>query len=145
MNRASFEMLRDLPGKTIEGDIRFIARQAARPLLTTEELRITNSPGVDVRLNITHNPQIGSTTFNVHVPGLGPICRLDVDGQVHRPCGRTHKHSLQSEQCPDRNLPDGVIDRPDLSSRPVEVLFTAFCEMARITHDGVFYAPGTSR
>jgi hypothetical protein len=141
MNRATFLVLRDLPGKAILMDIRFVARQATRPLLTSDELRVENSRGVDARLNITHNPQVGSTTFNIHVPGTGPICRFDVDGTPHRPAGKTHKHSLQTEECPDRNLPDGVIDMPEWSGRPIQELFEAFCGMAKIEHHGAFIPP----
>jgi hypothetical protein len=78
---------------------------------------------------------------NVHVPGIGPICRLDVDGPAHRPCGRSHKHSLQTEGCPDRNLPDGVIDRPDLAGKSLQEVFGQFCEMAQIRHTGTFEVP----
>ncbi len=75
------------------------------------------------------------------MPGVGRICRLDVDGTAHRPAGRSHKHSVQSERCSDRNLPDGVIDRADLSGRSLAELFAVFCEMAQITHLGTFEPP----
>jgi hypothetical protein len=141
MKLATFIELRDLPGKTITGDIRFSARNATRPVLISEALHIENSRGIDARLNITHNPSVGSTTFNVSITGVGPVCRLDVDGVAHRPAGRTHKHSLKSEECPDRNLPDGVNDMPGLSGCPIEMLFEAFCAMAKIEHNGDFYPP----
>jgi hypothetical protein len=84
---------------------------------------------------------VGSKTINVHVPGLGPICRLDVDGPAHRPAGRSHKHSLQNERCPDRNLPDGVIDRPDLAGSTLRQVFTEFCRIADIKHLGQLDTP----
>jgi hypothetical protein len=77
----------------------------------------------------------------VHVSGLGPICRLDVDGAAHRPAGRSHKHSLVTERCPDWNLRDGVEDRPDLAGRPLAEVFAIFCAMAGIVHEGVFDLP----
>jgi hypothetical protein len=141
VDRTGFEALRDLPHKRIEQDIAFTQRRPTAPLLIAEDLRIANTANVDLRLSIMHNPDVGSTTFNVHVPGTGPICRLDVDGPPHRPCGRSHKHSLQTERCPDRNLPDAVADRPDLSGKSVTELFAEFCQMASITHAGRFEAP----
>jgi hypothetical protein len=81
---------------------------------------------------------VGSKTFNVHVVGVGPICRVDVDGPAHRPAGRSHKRALRSERCPDRNLPDQVHDRPDLSGKNLVELFEIFCQMAHIEHVGTF-------
>lgn len=141
MNRTQFEAIRDVKGKVIRGDIRFARRQATSPALTVDGVEIDNDAGVQLRLNITYNPLVGSKTFNVHVPGMGPICRLDVDGPAHRPAGRSHKHSLQSERCPDRNLPDDVVDRADLSGKSLAAVFDEFCRMAQITHEGTFESP----
>lgn len=142
MDRTAFEELRNLPGKIIEGDIRFGRPRATHPVLVAENIAIANAHGIDARLNIHYNPQVGSKTFNVHVPGVGPICRLDVDGAPHRPCGRSHKHSLQSPRCPDRNLPDGVIDRADLAGKSVREVFEEFCRIAHIQHKGALELPG---
>jgi hypothetical protein len=141
VDRKDFEALRDIEGKQIEQDIRFAKRQAHLPALLAEQIRIENGEGVDLILTISYNPEVGSKTFNVHVPGRGPICRLDVDGPAHRPAGRSHKHALQDTRCPDRNLPDEVVDRPDLSGQGVRELFQEFCNMAKIEHTGVFEAP----
>jgi len=143
MNRRDFEILRDLPGKVIRGDVRFAQPRSTSPAIVAENLMIENDLGIDLRLTITYNPRVGSKTFNVHVPGMGPICRLDVDGPMHRPAGRSHKHSLQSERCPDRNLPDAVVDRSDLSGRDLTDLFREFCELASVRHDGEFLSPST--
>lgn len=141
MNRTEFEAIRDVPGKVIRCDIKFTRRQATSPALTAEGIEIENAAGIELRLNITYNPLVGSKTFNVHVPGIGPICRLDVDGTAHRPAGRSHKHSLQSDRCPDRNLPDNVRDRGDLSGQSLADLFAVFCHMAQIAHEGTFESP----
>lgn len=145
MNRTDFERLRDLPEKIIRCDIRFVPRRQVAPLLVADDVRIENGAGVDARLTMTYNPKVGSKSLNVHVPGIGPICRLDVDGPPHRPAGRSHKHSLQTERCPGRNLPDRVIDRPDVSGLEFRYLFHEFCKLAQITHDGTFYPPEESR
>lgn len=139
MNRTEFETLRDLPGKRIVGDIRFSRRRTTQPNLLAEDIRIENSAGEDLRMIIGHNPEVGSTTINVYIPGTGPICRLDVNGPKHRPAGRSHKHSVQSERCPDRNLPDGVLDRSELSDSKIAEIFTTFCSQAKIELSGEFH------
>jgi len=48
---------------------------------------------------------------------------------------------VQSERCSDRNLPDGVLDRVDLSGKPLAELFEVFCAMAQIRHEGTFEPP----
>jgi hypothetical protein len=143
MDRAAFEGVRNIPGKVIRGEIRLVARRQTHPALVAENIVIQNDSGVALKLNISYNPEVGSKTFNVTAAGIGPICRLDVDGPAHRPAGRSHKHSLQTDRCPDRNLPDGVDDRPDLAGKTVIDLFKIFCTMADITHDGTFFPPST--
>lgn len=141
MDRTTFEALRDLSEKVISADIRFVRRAALAPVLVAEGIRIDNSSGVELVLTVSYNERVGSKTINVHVPRLGPICRLDVDGPAHRPAGRSHKHSLQNERCPDRNLPDGVIDRPDLEGSTLRQVFTEFCRIAGIEHLGLLVPP----
>lgn len=141
MDRLEFEALRDHGNKIIRTDIRFSNVRATRPTLVVDGITIENDNDVDLRLNISFNPETGAAKFNVHSPGVGPICRLDVGGPAHRPAGRSHKHSLRTEACPRRNLPDEVIDRPELLGRSVEALFTEFCTMANVRHEGVFVAP----
>jgi hypothetical protein len=141
MDRGEFEVVRDIPDKIIQGDIRLSARRQTQPVLVAENVQIENSVGMVLKLNVSFNPETGSKTFNVTAAGVGPICRLDVDGPAHRPAGRSHKHSLQTERCPDRNLPDGVTDRADLAGKSVVELFAIFCQMANITHQGNFIPP----
>ena len=140
MDRAEFEALRDLPDKVIEDDIRFSRKKNLSPLHTAEDIRISNGPGYDLRLTIKFNPETGSRNFNVHVSGIGPICRLDVDDQAHGPAGRSHKHSLQQPTCPELNLPF-VEDRPGESVRNIEDIFRRFCSVANIKHMGQFFPP----
>jgi hypothetical protein len=137
MNRTEFEALRDLPGKRISQDVRFIRRAALRPAVEAE-VRIENDQGVDLRMSMHFNPETGSKTVNVYVPGTGPICRLDVDGTRHGDAGRSHKHALATERCPDRNLPDDLTARGDLSGCSMREVFDDFCRMARIEFTGAW-------
>ncbi len=114
MDRPTFEEVRDLEGKRIEQDVRFSRPKATAPVLVAEGISIVNGLGLDVRMTIHHNTEAGGKTINVYIPGVGPICRLDVDGPAHAPAGRNHKHAIQCERCPDRNLPDGVIRNPSV-------------------------------
>lgn len=140
MNRTEFEYLRDLPDKVIGADLRLTQRKETSPAWVADGIVIENVAEVQLRLNITYNPETGSKTFNVHVPGVGPICRLDVDGTSHKDQGRTHKHSLKTERCPARNLPWAVA-MPALAGLPLLEVFRSFCEMANIRHEGSFEDP----
>lgn len=141
MTRTEFEALRDLPGKKILDDIKFVERRPTAPLLVADDIPIENEHGIDARMSLTFNPDIPSLNINVHVLGVGPICRVDANGAPHRPAGRHHKHALQGEHCPRRNLPDGVVDMPELAGKTVRQLFERFCLMASIEHLGTFEAP----
>jgi hypothetical protein len=140
VNRTEFDALRALTGKIIRGDIRFLHREPTRPFLIAE-LEIENAAALDLRLMIRFNPEVGSKTFAVDVRGVGPICRLDIDGHSHPPAGRQHKHALQTERCPDRNLPEGVHARLDLAGRSLRECFVEFCTLGTIQHEGRFFAP----
>lgn len=140
MDRTTFETLRDLPGKAISDDIKFVRRSALAPVLIADGIRIHNEGGVELMLAMHYNEIVGAKTINVYVPGVGAICRLDVDGNAHRPAGRSHKHSLRQERCPARNLPF-VDDRSELAGSSMRTLFDKFCAIARITHHGRLLAP----
>jgi len=140
VNRSEFEALRQLRGKVIRGDVQF-SRPNQMRRLQIADLEIENSSGIDLRLIISVNPESGSKTFNVVVRGIGPICRLDVDGPAHGDAGRQHKHSLQSERCPERNLPDNVQPRPELAGRSVRECFEEFCRISRVQHLGNIFPP----
>ncbi len=142
MDRAQFEALRDIPDKVIRGDIRLAARKQTHPELTAEII-VENSSNTELRMQVKYNPETGCKGFNVVAVGVGPICRLDIDGPVHGDAGRCHKHSLQTERCPDQNLRKNVAPRADLSGRSLADLFAIFCEMANIKHEGMLYPPST--
>ena len=137
VDRSDFERLRDMPGKVIASDIRLVRRANLVPRVA-DGILIENELQIPLRLNISFNPESGAKTVNVVIQGVGPICRLDVDGPAHRPAGRCHKHSLQTARCPGRNLPEAVIDRPDLSGKSIAEVFHVFCRLADIHHAGTF-------
>ncbi|MBI2569279.1 MAG: hypothetical protein HYV63_19855 [Candidatus Schekmanbacteria bacterium] len=141
MNRTDFEILRDFEGKRISQDIRFVRCAALYPVAEVGKLPIGNQSGTDLRMNLRFNPETESKTVNVFVPGTGPTCRLDVDGPRHGAAGRSHKHALRTERCPDRNLPDEVVPCPDLSGRSMREVFEQFCHLARIEFHGTFFSP----
>ncbi len=138
MNRTEFEALRDLPGKAIRRDIRCVQSRFLAPVLEADKIVIENSAGIELRMNLSFNPITGKKTVNVYVPGQGPICRLDVDGPKHGDAGRCHKHSLQNERCPERNLPDGALAYPNLSGANMRTVFDEFCRIAGIDFLGTF-------
>lgn len=138
MDRDEFERLRDIEGKVITGDIRLVRRANLVTTRVADGIQIINPIQLPLRMNISFNPESHAKTVNVVVQGLGPICRLDVDGPSHRPAGRSHKHSVQGRRCPGRNLPDNVADLPHLSGYSMTEVFVLFCEMAKIEHRGTF-------
>jgi len=141
MIRSEFEQLRDMPDKQIRESIRFKRSRNTSPLLRAEDVVIENSAGVELLLDISWNPIRGSKSFNVTLTGVGPICRLDVDGPPHAPMGPTHKHALQGADCPDTNLPLGVVDIALAEGQSLRRLFQSFCEMSNIVFSGTFFAP----
>jgi len=83
---------------------------------------------------------VGGISYNFSIRGVGPICRVDVNGSIHKNCGRTHKHSLQREIDPRRNLPDAIA-RPELSGLTARQVWQVICEEAGIKHLGEFMDP----
>lgn len=140
MNRTEFEQLRDLPGKRITAEIKFTGNKQADPNLVFEQIPVENSLGVDVILNGTYKPEIPSITFNFVIRGTGPICRVCVNSTIHQEAGRTHKHDLQVETDPRRNLPNATA-RPDLEGLTAREVWDNLCRQANIEHAGTFHDP----
>ena len=90
MNQLEFQALRNLHGKRISGDILFIRTTSSGPNLVFENVVVENTEDLEVVLNGTYSPNLPSLTFNFVLRGLGPICRLDVNGTIHKSVGRTH-------------------------------------------------------
>lgn len=140
VNRREFELLRDLPDKLITEDIRFAVSRATEPNLTFSGVTLENSAGWTVRLNGTYKPDIPSLTFNFAIPDVGPICRVDINGTIHKPVGRTHKHSIRNDDDPRKNLPsaDAI---PDFENLTPHEAWELVCANARILHTGTFFDP----
>ena len=133
MNRAEFEKLRDVPDKEINQNI--VYRMESPVTLSFDNVAVSNSLGIDLVLNGVIKPGIPQYKFNFHVRGVGPICRVEVNGKIHGTAGRTHKHDLQMESCPRMNLPHAVA-RPDLAAMTVEEVWATICRQAHIKHLG---------
>lgn len=137
---AEFHQLRNLPGKIIAADIEFKAGKDFRPNQTFEGINILNSLGWEVTLNGTYKPDIPAVTFNFSIRGIGPICRVDVNGTTHGAAGRTHKHDLRRDEDPRRNLPSATA-RPDLVGKTPREVWEDLCQRAGIQHTGRFIDP----
>jgi hypothetical protein len=135
MDRQEFETLRDLPDKTIEGDIKFESNASSGPNLVFGDVSVRNTMGLEVVLNGTYKPYIPSVTFNFSVRGVGPICRICVNGAKHGDAGRTHKHDLRKDSCPRRNLPNAIA-RPDLENFTPDKVWETILAVTNITHNG---------
>ncbi|MEK7730121.1 MAG: hypothetical protein AAB354_17065 [candidate division KSB1 bacterium] len=140
MTRQDFEKLRDLPNKKIASDISFEKKKETAPNFIFEQVPLENSLGMDVILNGTYKPAIPAVTFNFVLRGVGPICRLCVNGTMHKNAGRSHKHELLQDDDPRLNLPTAIA-RPDLEGKSVKEIWETLCQQAGIMHTGKFIAP----
>jgi hypothetical protein len=137
MNQQEFQTLRDMPGKKISGDILFLKTNSSGPNLVFDGVLVQNTEAFEIVLNGIFKPNIPSLTFNFVLRGVGPICRLDVNGTIHDFVGRTHKHELIRESDPRKNLPT-AFKREDIDSANLNVkdVWTQLCAQAKIEHDG---------
>jgi len=141
MNHHEFQALRDLPDKQVRDDIRFSASRDNHHSLTFNKMVVHNTDGWTVMLNGTYKPGIGTISFNFVVQEAGgPVCRIDVNGTIHKNAGRTHKHDLTHDDDPRNNLPHAVA-RPDLVGKTAQQVWDELCQQAQITHLGTFHPP----
>ena len=142
MTRAEFEVLLRSPGKRISESVS-LRPDPSQPQKLVAQAIIRNGDGREAVIHIRFDTRTLSKTINVVVSGVGPICRLDVDGARHRTEGRNHKHDLRTPRCPERNLPEAVA-RPELSGQSIEDVFNAFCAESGIRNAGVTTRRGQS-
>jgi hypothetical protein len=140
MTKLEFQQLRDIPGKIIADDITFQSTAETAPNLIFERIQVSNDLGWEVLLNGAFKPGIPSVTFNFVIRGLGPVCRVCVNGSIHKNAGRTHKHSLENENDPRLNLP-GAVPRPDLDGKTSKEIWQILCHQSNIQHTGIFNEP----
>jgi len=142
MDRNEFEHIRDLHGKRIDVDIRFEQNTSISAVQTFKNVPIWNEPGHPLFINGLYNPKHKTVVYNIRVDGLGPICRVCVNGVEHGNAGRTHKHSFVTEECARTdNLGSDVVVRNDLEGKTAREVFRDFCARAHIKHAGTFYDP----
>ncbi len=139
MDRQQFEHLRDLHGKRIDSDIRFVQGQGSSAVF--ENVEILNEDGWAAQLHGTYSSKRNSIIYVVVLDGIGPICRICVRGSLHGSHGRTHKHALSAESCPRQNLQIDVTSRPELDALNAQEVFRRFCVDAKILFKGTFYDP----
>ncbi|MDZ4802531.1 MAG: hypothetical protein SGI92_30600 [Bryobacteraceae bacterium] len=108
-------------------------------MLIFDNIKVENSMGLDLRVNGKFNPLVPSIVYNFKVKGVGAICRVEVNNTMHGGA-RTHKHSLQNEEDPRRNLP-ATVARPDLEGKSPREVWTILCRQANIVHVGEFVDP----
>lgn len=137
MNRAEFDALRQLAGKTIAVPITLSASRNHEKSMVALDIPVENSMGVELILDVTFKPEVPALTFNFSVKGVGPICRVDINGTIHGNAGRTHKHELQNETDPRNNLPFALA-RAELMAMPANNAWTWVCQQANINHTSTF-------
>lgn len=135
MNRNEFEALRSLPGKYLDGDVVFSRPKNCHGPFSLNEMRLHNTLNEPIKLTGHYDPRVPKFTFNFVREGTGPICRLDVNGTVHKDVGRNHKHELRKESDPAANLPTAY-KRDDLASLSMEDAWRQLCKEANIVHNG---------
>jgi hypothetical protein len=140
VTRTEFEQLRDVPDKLIAGDLSFSLKKNSRPLCILESVPVENTLGVDLLIGGHYNPELSKIVFTFHVRGVGPICRVCINGREHPGAGRTHKHDLINEDDPSGNLPHAV-ERPDLAKKAIHDAWVTVCRQAKIEHQGNLVLP----
>jgi hypothetical protein len=140
MNKNEFEVLRNLKDKFIEDDIEFQNVRGMGQNLTFEKIPVENSMGYKILLNGEYSPRLKKIKYNFVLSGIGPICRIEVNGQCHKDKCRNHKHELIKESDPERNLPNAY-PRPDLENKTPSELWEIVCKEAKIQHRGRLKVP----
>jgi len=141
VNRQEFEELRDLPGKEVVDDIVYREEEnLPEGVFCIDSVRVANALGHDVIVEGFFHRAIKRVSFTFVLAGTGPICRFEVNGPIHGNAGRTHKHDLCTDRCPEQNLPH-VTARPDLNDLGPSELWQRICKLARIDHTGSIVLP----
>jgi len=141
VDRREFQQLRNALDKEIDVDIEFVKdKNLDQNVVVFEGASLRNSFGFEIVVNGWYNHKTRHTKYNFVLQGVGPICRVEVNGPVHGDAGRTHKHELQTESDPRRDLPN-AIPRLDLVDCGPRELWEDLCKRAHIDHTGRFVDP----
>jgi hypothetical protein len=144
VNRHEFDQLRKSKGKEITADIEFVQdKHLDEAIVVFDGAVLTNPFGLEIVVNGSYNRKTGHIKYNFVLLGTGPICRVEVNGAVHRDAGRTHKQHLDNDRDPDKNLPH-AIPRPDLEGFGPKEVWEDLCKRACIDHTGSFVDPSRS-
>jgi hypothetical protein len=141
MTKDEFDELRRMSGKEISVDILFVkTKHLPEEVVIFDRAPVENSMDYEIFLNGHYNRKTGSLTFNFTLQGVGPICRVDVNGAIHGDQGRTHKHELTSEQDPNAGLPIARA-RSDFEGKTAREVWELICKLAKIENTGTFFDP----
>lgn len=140
MDRNEFEAIRNTRGKIIEVDVKFVQADKIGNVFKAKDIELKNNLGKRITLDGTYDKRMPKLIFNFSVDGVGPVCRLCVNGTEHLNSGRTHQHELMNEQDPINNLP-AAIPYPKLENADPKAIWRWLCQAANITHTGVFHDP----
>lgn len=108
--------------------------------LVFENAALKNPFDYDIVLNGSFNKKTGALKFNFLMRGVGPICRVEVNGAIHGDAGRTHKHDIRKDSDPRMDLPHAEA-RPDLIGKTPKEVWEDLCKRAKIEHTGNFVDP----
>lgn len=141
MDRYDFLQLIKDKDKEIAVDIEFVrVRNMPDYVLMFDNADVINSCGYDIVLNGSFNRKTRALKFNFVLRGIGPICRVEVNGCIHGTVGRTHKHDVRDKSDPRKDLPFAYA-RPDLENLGPREVWEDLCHKANILHRGKFVDP----
>lgn len=100
MDRNEFDALRNLRGKAIDGDVKFRADSRGSQVMRVKRIEVQNAIGWPVSIDAHYDPRFPKFVLNFSIDGIGPICRVCVNGTEHKDVGRFHKHELREESDP---------------------------------------------
>lgn len=140
MNRVEFEQLRALPGKILREDLVLRLDPRNGKTLRAKDVRVENEIGWGISVDFHYDPRFPKFVINFSADGVGPICRLCVNGTQHKDTGRYHKHELKMLRDPALNLPFALrVD--NLHDKTPSEVWKWLCREANIDHQGVFHDP----
>lgn len=145
MNQNEFEAIMKDTTKKIIGDISWSEDEDHSPAIEFR-VEIQSEAGYPIFIKGSHNPLVGTLSYNIIHRGSGRIYGLDLGKDHHNPSctyvGDRHKHRWnESLRDKEAYVPDDINDEV---SDPVSV-WKQFCIEAKIYHEGVLHSPSPGR